>query len=86
MEIELSAHVRLRIGQRHLDLGWLERIVNHPEWREPGPSDSTLERRFGPIEEMGGRVLRVVVLPISPTKCRIVTAFFDRGARKRKER
>jgi hypothetical protein len=60
--------------------------VNHPEWREPEPSDSTLERRFGTIEEMGGRVLRVVVLPISPTKCRIVTAFFDRGARKRKER
>jgi hypothetical protein len=30
------------MGQRRLDLGWLERIVNHPEWREPGPSDSTL--------------------------------------------
>ena len=55
MEIELSAHVRLRSGQRRLDLGWLERIVNHREWREPEPSDSTLERRFGTIEEMGGR-------------------------------
>ena len=86
MGIELSAHVRLRIAERRLDPGWLERIVNHPEWREPEPSDAALERLFGTIEEMGGRVLRVVVLPISPAKCRIVTAFFDRGARKRKDR
>jgi Domain of unknown function (DUF4258) len=83
VELELSYHARLRIEQRKLDLRWLEQVVRDPEWREPEPTDPALERRFGRIAEMGGRVLRVVILPISPTKCRVVTVLFDRGARSR---
>jgi Domain of unknown function (DUF4258) len=85
VELELSAHAQLRIQQRKLDLRWVEQVVRHPEWSEPEPSDPALERRFGRIAEMGGRVLRVVILPISPAKCRVVTLFFDRGARFRKK-
>ena len=84
MELELSDHARLRIERRELDLRWLEQVVRDPEWRQAEPSDPALERRFGRIAEMGDRVLRVVIRPISPAKCRVITAFFDRRARFRK--
>jgi Domain of unknown function (DUF4258) len=84
VELELSEHARLRIEQRKLDPRWIEQVIRCPEWREPEPSDPALERRFGRIAEMGGRVLRVVILPISSERCRVVTLFFDRGARVRK--
>ncbi|HEX8165473.1 MAG TPA: DUF4258 domain-containing protein [Beijerinckiaceae bacterium] len=81
MEIELSRHARLRIERRGLTIAWVEEVARRPEWREPDRSDPQLERRFGRIAEMGGRVLRVVILPISAERCRVVTAFFDRDAR-----
>jgi hypothetical protein len=85
VKLELSEHARLRIEQRKLDPRWIEQVVHRPEWREPEPSDPGLERRFGRIAEMGGRVLRVVILPISSERCRVVTLFFDRDAQFRKE-
>ena len=42
--------------------------LTHPTWtlhepvlREPDPNDASLERRYRPITEFDGRVLRVVV-------------------------
>ena len=81
LEIELSRHALLRLHRRGLDLSWVEEVVRHPEWSQPDRNDPQLERRFGRIEAMGGRALRVVVLPITAQKCRVVTAFLDRDAR-----
>jgi hypothetical protein len=51
-------------------------------WTEPDPDDPSIERRFGIIVEFGARVLRVAVRE-GPTEIFVVSAFFDRGARKR---
>ena len=52
---------------------WLLRVVEHPV-REVVQADGRI-RRWAAIEEMGGRFLRVVLLPDGET---VHNAFFDR--------
>jgi hypothetical protein len=52
---------------------WIERVVNHPV-KETVQKDGRI-RRWAPIEEMGNRFLRVVLLPDHET---VHNAFFDR--------
>ena len=60
-------------------------MVRKPAWVEDDPSDAAVQRRFGLVAEFGGRVLRVAVRE-SASEVLVVTAVFDRGARKRLER
>jgi hypothetical protein len=52
---------------------WIERVVNNPV-KETAQKDGRT-RRWAPIEEMGNRFLRVVLLPDHET---VHNAFFDR--------
>ena len=53
---------------------WIQRVVDSPE-REQIQSDGRI-RRWAQIPEMGGRYLRVILLPDGET---VHNAFFDRG-------
>jgi len=52
---------------------WIERVIHHPV-KETVQQDGRV-RRWAPIEEMGGRFLRVVLLADRET---VHNAFFDR--------
>jgi len=53
---------------------WIQKVVDSPE-REQIQSDGRI-RRWAQVPEMGGRYLRVILLPDGET---VHNAFFDRG-------
>jgi len=53
---------------------WIRRVIESPE-REHVQTDGRI-RRWAAIDEMGGRRLRVILLPDGET---VHNAFFDRG-------
>lgn len=55
---------------------WIQRVVEQPV-KEAVQQDGRI-RRWAPIAEMGGRYLRVVLLPDGET---VHNAFFDRSFR-----
>lgn len=55
---------------------WIRRALEYPE-REEIQADGRI-RRWARIDEMGGRYLRVILLPDGET---VHNAFFDRGYR-----
>ena len=55
-------------------LEWVQHVIEHP-LREVIQADGRI-RRWARIEEMGGRHLRVVLLPDGET---VHNAFFDRS-------
>ena len=78
MAYMLTKHAAKVLAEREIQQDWLERTLNEPLLRQPDPDDATLERRYRPIPECGGRVLRVVVNPaVEPV--RVVSVFFDRS-------
>jgi hypothetical protein len=80
MNYTLTEHAKKMVTEREIPLEWLERVLNEPVLREPDPDDASLERRYRPIPEFDGRVLRVVVnTTVEPL--RVVSVFFDRSKR-----
>lgn len=77
--IRYSEHARIKTAARGVEANDVARIVEAPLWRETEPADPTVERRFGMV---GERVLRIAVRE-TPNETLIVTAVFDRGARRR---
>jgi hypothetical protein len=74
---ELSDHARVVLTARQIELAWVARVLASPVRTEPDRFDPSLRHALAPIEEHGGRVLRVVYNPaVSPI--RVVTAFFNR--------
>jgi hypothetical protein len=61
MNYTLTEHAKKMLTERENPLEWLERVLNEPALREPDPDDAPLERRYRPIPEFEGRVLRVAV-------------------------
>lgn len=55
-------------------LEWVQRVVEHPV-KEVMQEDGRI-RRWAPIREMNGMVLRVILLPDGET---VHNAFFDRS-------
>ncbi|NDV87849.1 DUF4258 domain-containing protein [Aurantimonas aggregata] len=76
-----SAHASDAIGERELAFTWIVRTIHKPEWILPDPRRPGVERRYRAIPEHGNRILRVVVMEKSD-EIRIITAFFDRRARR----
>jgi hypothetical protein len=77
MNYELTKHAQEALEEREIPVEWLERTLCAPELVLPDPDDVTVERRFRPIPEYGGRVLRVAVnTAVEPN--RVVSVFFDR--------
>jgi hypothetical protein len=66
--------VQVRPDRAMIRLEWIERVIQHPV-REMIQADGRI-RRWAPIAEMGGRYLRVVLLPDGET---VHNAFFDRS-------
>lgn len=66
--------VRQRPDRAVITDEWIKRVIDDPV-RETVQSDGRI-RRWGPIDEMDGRYLRVILLEDGET---VHNAFFDRG-------
>jgi hypothetical protein len=66
--------IRMRPDREAIRDEWIQRVIETPE-SEHFQADGRI-RRWGKISEMGGRFLRVVLLPDGET---VHNAFFDRG-------
>ena len=66
--------MRERPDRRGIRLEWIERVIAKPV-REAVQEDGRV-RLWGPITEMDGRFLRVILLPDRET---VHNAFFDRS-------
>lgn len=80
MEYVLTEHAERVLAEREIATEWLERTLATPALREPDPVEKGLERRYLPIPERDGRVLRVIVDP-TVVPVRVVSVFFDRTKR-----
>jgi hypothetical protein len=78
--IRLSQHAELQSIRRGLPRAWLELAVQAPDWTAQDP-DLALTRSYKAIPEAGGKILRVVHRPAGDDIL-VVTALFDRGARR----
>lgn len=82
MNYALTEHARKVLVKRQIPIEWLERALQEPILREPDPNDASPDRRYCPITEFNGRVVRVVV-NTSVEPVRVVSVFFDRRMRGR---
>jgi hypothetical protein len=78
--IRLTKHAAEAVEKRNLDTDWIERAITMPDFTAVDPHDVTLTRSFKVIEQVGGRVLRVVHRP-EQNDILVVTAHFDRNAK-----
>jgi hypothetical protein len=81
--LAFTKHADDATAERELMGEWIERAVYAPQWEVADPVQPDAVRRFRAIPEYGDRILRVVCLE-TDAEIRILTAFFDRGARKPK--
>jgi hypothetical protein len=79
--LKLTVHAEVAATERGIDPAWIERTVSAPEWISPDPADPGVERRYRVIPEFGGRVLRAACVETA-TEIRVLTVFFDRGAKR----
>ncbi|MFW6303892.1 MAG: DUF4258 domain-containing protein [Candidatus Sumerlaeota bacterium] len=82
MDYELTQHASDVLGKRQIPVEWLDQVFYRPEWVESDKIDEELEHRLGSIAEFEDRVLRVIVNKNAKPP-RIITAYFDRGSRKK---
>ena len=80
MAYEMTQHARKVLAERGIEVEWMRRTLEDPEWAEPDAHDPAVERRFRAIPEFGGRVLRVAV-NVAVVPPRVVSVFFDRNAK-----
>ena len=83
--ITFTRHAPPLVTERHIQSDWIETTVRDPAWTEPEPDDATVERRFRPIPEHGGRVLRVAVRETKDA-IHVISLHFDRRATRRHAR
>jgi hypothetical protein len=66
--------MRVRPDRAIIQEEWIQRVIDHPV-KEKIQKDDRI-RRWAPIAEMGGKYLRVILLPDGQT---VHNAFFDRS-------
>lgn len=76
-------HAETVIRERSLDKRWVERAVWEPDWQAADVKDTLVIRLYKQVPENGDRILRVVCV-VTPEEIRILSAYFDRGARRPK--
>ena len=79
--ITYTYHLLQKLEERQLRIGWVDRVVNKPDWTMPDPNEPGAIRAFGPVPERDMRIMRVVYVPEGDDK-RVITAFLDRGAKR----
>ena len=79
--IRLTDHAERELRRRGIAREWVEATVVTPDWSGQDPRDPALTRSFKAITAFGDRVLRVVHRPDRDDML-VVTAHFDRGARR----
>ncbi len=77
----LTMHAQQKVARFRLDLAWIEATIASPQHIDGDPDDATLVHAWRRIPERDGRALRVVFRSAG-TDIVVVTAFFDRGARR----
>ena len=66
--------MRVRPDRAIIQVEWIQRVIDHPV-KEKIQKDGRI-RRWAPIAEMGGKYLRVILLPDGQT---VHITFFDRS-------
>ena len=79
--MRLTAHARTVLAERDINEAWVAETLAQPDWIESDPTDLALTRYFRSIAQRGDRTLRVVARP-EASEAVVVTAFFDRNARR----
>jgi hypothetical protein len=79
--IRFTKHAEEAIGVRSIALSWVEEAVSSPDFVKVDPRYQDRTRSYKAIAECGGRVLRVVHRAEGGDIV-IITAHFDRGARR----
>jgi hypothetical protein len=77
----LTKHAGEKVALDNIDVAWIEATIARPQYTDRDPRDATLTRAWRRIPELGGRPLRVVYYPAGADIV-VVTALFDRGARR----
>ncbi|HHT9144003.1 MAG TPA: DUF4258 domain-containing protein [Candidatus Wujingus californicus] len=81
MDFKLSKHTQGMLKEREIQEEWVRRTIDKSDWKNIGEDNNV--HYFKSISEHGEKILHVVVNPhVSPQ--RVVTVFFDRGARRQK--
>jgi hypothetical protein len=81
--IRLSKHTCDEMAGRGIRLDFIEAAIAAPDYTDRDPIDPTLTRAFKAIAEFGGRMLRVVFRTAGSGEMFVVTAHWDRGAKRR---
>lgn len=79
--IVFTPHCKTALHERGIDERWVEATLMFPDWTASDPRPDRT-RAFKAIPERQGRFLRVVYAE-TPMEIRVITAFFDRDAKKR---
>mgnify|MGYP003381914617 CR=1 FL=1 len=79
--VVLTGHAAAALNERKLAMSWIEVTAISPNWIEPDVRWPKIERRFRAIPEYENRIMRVVCLE-TEEEIRIITAFFDRKAKR----
>ena len=79
--IVYTRHAERAMSERDIAAAWVEATVRAPEWVLVDETTAGAERRYRSVAERGNRILRVACLE-SDDHIRIITAFFDRKARR----
>ncbi len=80
---QLTKHAEHMLRERGIARDWIARTLSRPQWTEPDKHDRALRHALSAITERGGKFLRVVYDPAAKPR-RVITAFFDRRARRRR--
>ena len=78
--IKLTRHAEEAIETRKIALDWIDRTIAMPDFTGPDPNDPALTRSYKAIDELGGRILRVVHRPDADDIV-VVTVHVDRDGR-----
>jgi hypothetical protein len=79
-KLNFTAHALMALSTRQLEREWVERTLAEPDWWASDPQPDRM-RAFKAIPERENRTLRVVYTHTGK-EIRVITAFFDRDAKR----
>lgn len=82
MKFTYGIHALDMLAERGIERAWVERSIVAPDSTEPDPQHADRTRAYRAVPERDGRVLRVVYVTTTEG-AHVVTAFLDRGRRRR---